>query len=165
MGLLDNAFDMLGNNPQQMMDSKNRLLQATLSLLANNGQNGGLHGLVERFQEAGLGNVISSWIGSGENVPITPEQVQEALGGGHLQQISEEIDILQEDRFIEAEFFMNCGDRRGCRLGTQQDARGIAGNEMDQHEADEADAEQHRDQLQRPGQDEPKPIHGGRLSA
>lgn len=97
MGLLDNAFDMLGNNPQQMMDSKNRLLQATLSLLANNGQNGGLHGLVERFQEAGLGNVISSWIGSGENVPITPEQVQEALGGGHLQQISEETGLTQEE--------------------------------------------------------------------
>lgn len=97
MGLLDNAFDMLGNNPQQMADSKTRLLQATLSLLTNNGQIGGLHGLVECFQEAGLGNVISSWIGTGENVPITPEQVREALGDGHLQQISEETGLAQDE--------------------------------------------------------------------
>lgn len=97
MGLLDNALDMFGSNPLWGMDPKNRLLQATLSLLANNGQNGGLHGLVERFQETGLGNVINSWIGTGENVPITPEQVRGALGEGQLQQISEETGFAQDE--------------------------------------------------------------------
>lgn len=98
MGILDSAADMFsGNNQAPMPDNRTRLIQATLSLLANNGQNGGLHGLLERFQEAGLGNVFSSWIGTGENVPITPQQVQEALGEGHLQQISEESGLSEDE--------------------------------------------------------------------
>lgn len=97
MGLLDGAFDMLGGNHLPMMDSKTRLLQAALALIANNGQNGGLHGLVERFQEAGLGNVIQSWIGDGSNVPITPTQMQQVLGDGELQQIAEETALDEPD--------------------------------------------------------------------
>lgn len=97
MGLLDRAFEMLGENQLPLMDARTRLLQAALSLVANNGQVGGLHGLVSRFQEAGLGNVISSWIGSGQNVPITPEQLQQALGDGPLQQISEETGLTEYD--------------------------------------------------------------------
>ncbi|MGH8806271.1 MAG: YidB family protein [Noviherbaspirillum sp.] len=90
MGLLDKALEILGDKHLPMMDSKTRLLQAALSLVANNGQTGGLNGLVERFQEAGLGNVIGSWIGAGQNAPISAEQVRQALGEGQLQQISEE---------------------------------------------------------------------------
>lgn len=97
MGLLDRAFEMLGDNHLPMLDSRTRLLQAALSLLANNGQNGGLHGLVERFQEAGLGNAIHSWIGSGQNVPITGRHVQQALGEGHLQQIAEEAGLTEDE--------------------------------------------------------------------
>lgn len=97
MGLLDRTFDMLGNNQPQDLHSGPRLLQAALSLLVDNGQNSGLRGLVDRFQEAGLGNTISSWIGSGENVPITPEQVRQALGDGQLQQVSEETGLPQDE--------------------------------------------------------------------
>lgn len=97
MGLLDRAFDMLGGNHLPMMDSRTRLLQAALSLIANNGQNGGLHGLVEHFQEAGLGNVIHSWISTGPNVPISPVQMQEVLGDGQLQQIAEETALDEQE--------------------------------------------------------------------
>lgn len=97
MGLLDRAIEMLGDNHLPMMDARTRLLQAALSLIANNGQTGGLHGLVERFQEAGLGNVISSWIGTGQNVPITGAQVQQALGEGQLQQIAEETGLGEDE--------------------------------------------------------------------
>lgn len=96
MGILDKAFDMLGNQQQNAISGP-RLLQAALSLLVDNGQTGGLQGLVGRFQEAGLGNTISSWIGSGENVPITPEQIQQTLGDGQLQQISEESGLSQDE--------------------------------------------------------------------
>ena len=100
MGILDKAFDMLGNHQQQdagATGSGTQLLQAALSLLVNNGQAGGLQGLVDRFQEAGLGNTISSWIGTGENVPVTPEQIQQTLGDGQLQQISEESGLSQDE--------------------------------------------------------------------
>jgi uncharacterized protein YidB (DUF937 family) len=97
MGIFDKAFATLGNNQPQHMGSGTRLLQAAMSLLVNNGQNGGLQGLMERFQEAGLGNAVSSWIGTGENVPVTPGQVQQALGDGPLQQISEESGLTQDE--------------------------------------------------------------------
>jgi uncharacterized protein YidB (DUF937 family) len=97
MGLLDKAIEMLGDNQLPLMDSRTRLLQAALSLIANNGQAGGLSGLADRFQEAGLGNAISSWIGSGQNVPITAEQLRQALGDGPLQQISEETGLNEQD--------------------------------------------------------------------
>jgi uncharacterized protein YidB (DUF937 family) len=97
MGLLDRAFEMLNDNHLPMMESRTRLLQAALSLLANNGQTGGLHGLVERFQEAGLGNLIQSWIEPGPNLPASADQMEAVLGEGHLQQIAEETRLSQHD--------------------------------------------------------------------
>lgn len=98
MGILDKAMDMLGgNNPLPMMDSRTKLLQAALSLIANNGRTGGLSGLIDRFQHAGLGNVISSWIGTGENMPITGPQVRQALGDEQIQQLSDETGLPQEE--------------------------------------------------------------------
>ena len=97
MGILDRAFEMLGDNHLPLMDARTRLLQAALSLIANNGQTGGLHGLAERFQEAGLGHAIRSWIGTGENQPITAGQMKQVLGEGHLQQISEETGLPEHD--------------------------------------------------------------------
>lgn len=90
MGLLDRAFDMLGDNHFPLLDSRTRMLQAALSLIANNGQAGGLHGLVERFREAGMGGVIQSWISNGANMRVSGEQMHQVLGEGHLQQIAEE---------------------------------------------------------------------------
>jgi uncharacterized protein YidB (DUF937 family) len=83
-------MDMFGKNPAESMEPRPRLLQAALALLADNGQTGGLRGLVERFEEAGLGNVIQSWIGTGENVPITAEQLHEVLREGQIRQVAEE---------------------------------------------------------------------------
>ena len=97
MGLFDEAFEMPGDKHLSSMDARTRLLQAALSLIANNGQAGGLHGLVERFEEAGLGNVINSWIGSGSNVPITPTQMHQALDAGQLRQIAEETGLSEDD--------------------------------------------------------------------
>ncbi|HVK93661.1 MAG TPA: YidB family protein [Noviherbaspirillum sp.] len=100
MGLLDRAFEMLGNQHLPMMDARTKLLQSALALLANNGQAGGLHGLMERFQEAGLGNVIKSWIGPGSNMPITGTQMQQVLDEGQLQQISEETGLTEEETAV-----------------------------------------------------------------
>jgi uncharacterized protein YidB (DUF937 family) len=36
---------------------------------------GGLGGLLEKFQQGGLGNVTNSWIGSGQNQPVSPGRV------------------------------------------------------------------------------------------
>jgi uncharacterized protein YidB (DUF937 family) len=41
---------------------------------------GGLSGMLQRFQQSGHGNVIDSWVGPGQNQPIEPNQLHQALG-------------------------------------------------------------------------------------
>jgi uncharacterized protein YidB (DUF937 family) len=41
---------------------------------------GGLGGLLDKLQKGGLGDVANSWIGTGQNQPVTPKQLGPALG-------------------------------------------------------------------------------------
>src|SRR5262245_60975866 len=41
---------------------------------------GGLGGLVDKLQKGGLGNVVNSWVGPGQNQPVSPNQLGPALG-------------------------------------------------------------------------------------
>ena len=61
-------------------------LSAVLGLL--NGQAGGLGGLVQAFQGQGLGDIVASWVGTGPNLPISPDQVHKALGPQQLSQFA-----------------------------------------------------------------------------
>ena len=47
---------------------------------AGGGMAGGLAGLVQQFQQAGLGQQAQSWVGNGPNEPVSGDQVQQALG-------------------------------------------------------------------------------------
>src|SRR5271168_2464590 len=49
---------------------------------------GGLGSLVERFQQNGHGDAINSWIGSGQNQSITPDQLNQALGPDAVNNLS-----------------------------------------------------------------------------
>lgn len=53
------------------------LMSVVMKLLEDSG---GLQGLLGKFQQAGFGEQVASWIGKGENLPISGGQVQEALG-------------------------------------------------------------------------------------
>jgi uncharacterized protein YidB (DUF937 family) len=67
---------------------------------ANEGGGGllaGLGGLLERFQQGGHGNVINSWIGSGQNQPIQPGQLGTVLGPNIIKALA------QSSRLSEAE--------------------------------------------------------------
>jgi len=43
---------------------------------------GGLNGLVGKFQQGGLQDVVQSWISTGGNLPINADQIQSVLGSG-----------------------------------------------------------------------------------
>lgn len=53
-------------------------------------QSGGLDGLIAKFQQGGLGDLISSWVGRGGNLPVNGEQIMQVLGRGQVQQIADE---------------------------------------------------------------------------
>ena len=52
-------------------------------------KHGGLQGVVSEFERNGLGPTVKSWVGTGPNQPISPEDLRKALGPDLLQQLSE----------------------------------------------------------------------------
>ena len=82
---LQGLMGMLGNQPQ--------LMQAASSLLGNDGEHDGLQGLMEKFQQGGLGDVVSSWVGKGENLPITGEQLSGVLGSDAVQNLASQFGV------------------------------------------------------------------------
>jgi uncharacterized protein YidB (DUF937 family) len=52
------------------------------------GEMGGIEGLTERFKQAGLGDAAASWVGTGANQAIKPDQIQAALGDQLLQNLA-----------------------------------------------------------------------------
>ena len=52
-------------------------------------KHGGLQGVVSEFEKNGLGPTVQSWVGTGPNQPISPDQVHKALGPDLLRQLSE----------------------------------------------------------------------------
>ncbi|WP_186251550.1 YidB family protein [Burkholderia gladioli] len=76
MGLLDMVTGALGD--QNGGGNQGALLAAALEFVNN--QPGGLNGLIEKFRQGGVGDVIGSWVGTGANQPISPDTLQNVLG-------------------------------------------------------------------------------------
>ncbi len=56
-------------------------------------QGGGLAGLVSAFQAQGLGNIIASWMGSGEHLPVSAQQLLAVLGHEQVQAIAQKLGL------------------------------------------------------------------------
>ena len=92
MGLFDEVAGALAGNAQ---GGNNGLLEAAMQLL-NNPQTGGLAGLVNHFQQGGLGEVVKSWISTGQNLPVSAEQLQSVLGGSTLQGLAAQLGMSHD---------------------------------------------------------------------
>jgi uncharacterized protein YidB (DUF937 family) len=57
---------------------------------------GGLNALTQNFEQNGLGHKISSWIGPGVNAPVSPDQVQTALGSHCVATLAKKAEISAE---------------------------------------------------------------------
>ncbi len=54
---------------------------------------GSASGLLAKLEEAGLGSVVSSWLGNGQNLSINADQLRAALGNEKVQQIANAIGL------------------------------------------------------------------------
>jgi uncharacterized protein YidB (DUF937 family) len=50
---------------------------------------GGLGGMLQSFQQSGLGHVFQSWVGTGQNLPVNAEQLRNSLGSGWISKIAQ----------------------------------------------------------------------------
>lgn len=92
MGLLDGlvggVLGQLGGSGQQ-----NPLLQIAMQLVQGQG---GLAGLVDKFKGAGLQQQAASWVGTGENMPISAEHLSRALGGDTIAAFAQKFGMSAE---------------------------------------------------------------------
>ena len=61
--------------------------------MLGNGSQGGLDAIVAKLQQAGFGDQVKSWIGNGQNLPITAEQLQQVLGSDTVKQLAAQYNI------------------------------------------------------------------------
>lgn len=89
MGILDEITAKLGGQQGQEggLASMQRMLNSS----------GGLHGLTQKLQQGGLGRQVQSWIGNGENQPVSGQQVQQAMDPQQVDQMSKQSGMSHED--------------------------------------------------------------------
>jgi uncharacterized protein YidB (DUF937 family) len=58
---------------------------------------GGLGGLLDRLQKGGLGDVASSWVGSGQNQPVSPNKLGPALGSDIIKTLAQRTGLSEEE--------------------------------------------------------------------
>jgi len=58
---------------------------------------GGLGGLVDKLQRGGLGNVVNSWVGHGQNQPVSPNQLGPALGPEIIKTLAARSGLSEEE--------------------------------------------------------------------
>jgi uncharacterized protein YidB (DUF937 family) len=62
---------------------------------------GGLGGLLSAFQQSGHGDIAQSWVNHGENHPIAPNQLMDALGPDTVDQLQQQTGMPREDLLSE----------------------------------------------------------------
>lgn len=113
MGLLDSVLGAVLNGGQSHNTSPTQgqgglggmnlgalipvLAPVLMNMLSNSGSHGGLGGLAEKFNQAGLGDAMNSWIGKGENQPVSGDQLTNVFGTDAMGQIASQLGLNSGD--------------------------------------------------------------------
>ena len=95
MGILDSIVGAVsggssGAAPGGTTTSSAVVTQILALLRGEGGPTNGLSSLLHAFENGGLGHVFQSWVGTGQNLPVSPDQIQNVLGNsGLLQRIAQ----------------------------------------------------------------------------
>lgn len=102
MGILDSVIGNLlggaGGSSSPMGGILSSILDgAQGGAMTSSGGSGGLGGLVSQFERAGLGHIAQSWIGSGPNQPVSPDQLQSVFGESRVHDMSRQAGLQPHD--------------------------------------------------------------------
>jgi uncharacterized protein YidB (DUF937 family) len=85
MGLFDS---LSGGLKDALGQAEAAAMPALISAVLAKTDLGNMQGLLDKLQQSGLGPQVASWLGDGKNLPITANQLREALGNGQIQQLA-----------------------------------------------------------------------------
>ena len=106
MGLLDSvlgsAMGALTGGGQGAQGAGSAVLMQVLGSLMGGrggvaGGLGGLGGLLQQLQQGGLGDVAQSWVSTGQNLPVSPDQLQAALGADRIDALAQQVGMPAGD--------------------------------------------------------------------
>jgi uncharacterized protein YidB (DUF937 family) len=110
MGILDSLTSALnsggapiagvpGAGTPAVAGSSSAVVSEVLAMLqSHGGAANGLGMLMQAFESGGIGHLFQSWVGTGQNLPVTPAQLQSVLGNsGILQQIAQRTGLQPAD--------------------------------------------------------------------
>lgn len=90
MGFLDDMGKQLGGVLGGARGGQPDILQIVQALM---GQNGGLDGLLAKLQQGGLADAVKSWLGNGQNKPVSAEQIAQALGNPQIAAVAKQFGV------------------------------------------------------------------------
>jgi len=97
MGLFDSLAGQVLGSLSGSSASQHAGLVGAIESLVNNPETGGLSGLVATFEQKGFGGVVASWVSTGQNLPISAEQLQSVLGNEQVQAIAQRLGISPQE--------------------------------------------------------------------
>jgi uncharacterized protein YidB (DUF937 family) len=108
MGLLDSILGAV-NRQSEASGGASPLIGILGGLLE---QSGGLQGLMNKFAQHGQGGTFSSWVGLGENQPISSDQIQKVIGSDQINALAAKlgVDPTQASHFL-AEYLPKVVDK------------------------------------------------------
>jgi uncharacterized protein YidB (DUF937 family) len=95
MGFMDELKKVVVGE-QGAAGGQSSMLDDLLGML-NDQKSGGITGLIQKFNEKGLGEHISSWIGTGKNLPISADQIRDVLGSDRIKELASKLNIGEHD--------------------------------------------------------------------
>ncbi|MGH6714815.1 MAG: YidB family protein [Bradyrhizobium sp.] len=96
MGILDSLENSLTNSPalkSALGQLEAAVLPAVLGEVTGTGGQGALSAVVAKLEQAGFGEQVKSWIGTGQNLPITADQLHQVLGSDTVKQLAAKFGI------------------------------------------------------------------------
>ena len=127
MGLLGSIAGQVLGSLSGGASGSNADLMGAIGALVSNPETGGLQGLISAFEQGGLSEVVASWVGTGQNLPISAEQLQAVLGSEQAQAIAQKLGIAPTDALHHlAQFLPQVVDKL-TPDGTVPDSPGLDG--------------------------------------
>ena len=90
MGLLDGLAGQVIGSMLGGKSDNNLLGQIAMEMI---NKNGGLSGILEKFNQAGLGDLAASWIGQGSNQSLTEDQVSNVFGNDMIAEMASKFGV------------------------------------------------------------------------
>ncbi len=89
MNIMNTVLGAIGGGGE---GGSNQLLSAVMGMLNGNPDEEGnaIGDLLGQLQAGGLGETVQSWLGSGENLPISADQISSILGEGKLASLAQQ---------------------------------------------------------------------------